>query len=292
MTEIKAPPQIFDTDLLRVRRARAGTRAISFLLERCALDASERITDINRRFERALILGAPDFTDLMLSHLSDEKTPRHVTRCFDSKDPEGLDQVCALDDLPFQSGSFDLVISALNLHTINDLPGALLSIRNVLKPDGLFIGSMFGGDTLIELRQACFAADENVLGGFSPRVLPFANYSQSAGLLQRAGFALPVIDTDRVNVSYSKLSRLLSDIRDLGEGNCLKDRNKKILGKAYLNTLTTVYEDQFGHNDKLKATFEILWLTGWIPHESQQKPLKPGSAQISLAEALRSQKKT
>ncbi len=272
MPETKAPPQIFDHKLLSVRRIRASRRGVSFLAERCAMDAADRLCDMNRQFETALIIGPPKFTEILRAHLPPDKMPKSIT---------------VMDTAPnLEVGPYDLIISALRLHTVNDLPGALIELRSILEPDGLFLASFFGGETLKELRQAAYAADDAVLGGISPRVAPFADYSQAAALLQRAGFALPVIDTDRCIVHYSDIQRLFEDLRDLGESNALVGRSHKRLTKDYRRKLFGEYLKHFSADNKARATFEILWMTGWAPHESQQKPLKPGSAKMRLADAL------
>lgn len=280
------PPQIFDSALLRTRRTRAARRGPSFLLERVARDAADRICDINRQFENALVIGAPDFIATIKRALPDDKHPTQWIALYDTDISPDIDYTAPQDDLPFETAQFDLVISGLMLHSENDLPGALINIRRVLKPDGLFIGAIFGGETLAELRQACYVADEAVFGGLSPRIFPFADYSQAADLLQRVGFALPVVDADRFVVRYGLFDTLISDIRDIGDTNCLTARNQTGFKREYKSALADAYREITFENGKLKTTFEILWLTGWAPHESQQKPLKPGSAKMRLADAL------
>lgn len=286
MDPTKAPPQIFDQDLLRLRRARAQKRNPSFLAQRCAEDAADRLCDVNRTFENALIIGPPEFSETLLDALPPGKRPKVITRSFSTGSSEGLEVTAPDDDLPFSPASFDLVISGLSLHSINDLPGALIAARNLLSPDGLFIGAMFGGETLSELRQSAYSADDAIFGGMSPRVSPFADYSQAAALLQRSGYALPVVDTDRVTVRYKDIQRLFEDIRDLGDMNSLKGRSKAPLTRKWRHSLIKNYTQNFSENGKFVTTFEILWLTGWAPHESQQKPLRPGSAKMRLADAL------
>lgn len=273
MTARKAPPEMFDDRLLRLRRARAENRGASFIIERCAADLADRLQDINRQFQNALIIGAQEFTSALMAVLPAEKTPSKITHC----------QLLNKDVLP--EGPFDLIVSALNLHTVNDLPGALIQMRLELKPDGLFIGAMFGGDTLTEFRAALYAADEAAYGGISPRVYPFADYSQAAQLLQRAGYALPVVDSDRFNVNYKNWLTLVSDLRDLGETNSLAQAPSKRfpLQKAE-RAIAGMSTD-----GKFSVSFEVLWLTGWSPHDSQQKPLKPGTAKKRLADALNTQ---
>ena len=160
-------------------------------------------------------------------------------------------------------------------------------MAKLLKKDGLFIGALFGGNTLTELRQSLYKTDDEILGGASPRVFPMVTHSQAAPLITQAGLNLPVVDMDRFTVTYSRFGTLLSDLRDIGGTNILSNRSPNALTSKYWETLKGHYQDMFGENGKLKASFEILWLTGWRPHESQQKPLKPGSAKMSLSEALK-----
>lgn len=273
MSDAKAPPDIFDVRLLKLRRARAAKRPASFLIERCLTDVADRLMDVNRSFQKTLILGTPTQKADLIALLP----------------PEKLDEVSLsqnLKTLPSET-DYDLVISLLRLQSENDLPGAIIQLRQTLKPDGLFIAAMFGGETLTELRQAFYKTDEEVLGGLAPHIYPMANYSQVAGLLTRAGLNQPVVDTDRFTVSYGAFDRLIADLRDLGETNVLKVRPARNLPRRYRPTLEKNYAALFSRDDrKLQCSFEILWMTGWAPHESQQKPLKPGSAKMSLNEAL------
>ncbi len=189
--------------------------------------------------------------------------------------------------LPFALESIDLVVSTLSLHWTNDLVGALVQIRRILKPDGLFIGAFLGGATLTELRQCLMAAEAEISGGAALRVSPFADAIDGAGLLQRAGFALPVSDVDRVTVRYTHPLSLLRDLRAMGETNVLLERSRRPLPRAVLFRALELYQQRFsGLDGKVSATFEIVTVTGWAPHESQQKPLRPGSARTRLADAL------
>jgi SAM-dependent methyltransferase len=190
--------------------------------------------------------------------------------------------------LPFRDGSLDLVVSALTLQFVNDLPGALIQIRRALKPDGLFLAALIGGDSLTELRAAFAQAESEVEGGVSPRVAPFADLRDLGALLQRAGFALPVTDIDRVTVRYPSPLALMHDLRRMGATNVLTERRRKPSRRATLQRLFEIYAERFADADgRIRATFEIVWLSGWAPHESQQQPLKPGSAKMRLADALR-----
>jgi SAM-dependent methyltransferase len=197
------------------------------------------------------------------------------------------DVIADEETLPFASGSLDLVVSALSLQFVNDLPGTLVQIRRALKPDGLFMAASVGGDTLTELREAFAQAESEIEGGASPRVAPFADLREWGALLQRAGFALPVADVDRLTVRYNSVVDLMQDLRRMGATNILTERRRRPLRRATLQRLTEIYARRFADPDgRLRATFEIIWLSGWAPHESQQKPLKPGAAAHRLADAL------
>jgi SAM-dependent methyltransferase len=273
----QTPPDIFDQHLLAVRRDRAERRNMSFLIERVIDDIVDRLETVNRQFQSALIIGPRGSDDLVRRRLSPEKQPASITL------------QAHMDDLPDTPQAYDLVINLLGLHTINNLPHYLMAVRKCLKPDGLFIGTMFGEETLTELRQSLYETENSTLGGMSARVYPFATLQQTSALMQGAGFALPVVDVDRVRVSYSKLATLIDDIRDLGDTNCLTARSRARLPRDFRGTLEAVYAENFADTNtgKLKASFDILWLTGWVPDPSQPKALKPGSAKVSLAEGLR-----
>ena len=261
-----SPPKIFDERLVRLRKERAQRRGKSFFILRCAEDAADRLLDINRKFQKALIIAQPEFLDQFRATLTPDKYPQQVEIVGHHSE--------------IMPSKYDLIISILNLHSINDVPGELIRLHHMLEPDGLFLGSMFGGETLSELRNICLANDEKFLGGYTPRIVPFATHSQIGSILQRAGYSLPVIDVDRLTIDYSQLGKLVSDIRDMGEGNCLYGRDTTPLPRTY-------YKELFDSNDPISITFEILWMSGWSPHESQQKPLKPGSAEVSLATFLK-----
>ena len=277
MDPTKAPPEIFDTALLKLRRSRAAKREPSFLLARCLDDLADRLMDVNREFERVLIVG-------------DNIQPENLMALLPAGKLKTVKTVDGLDALPAET-NFDLVISLLRLQSENDLPGAVIQMRQRLKADGLFISAVFGGDTLTELRQVFYRVDEAHLGGLAPHIFPMASYSQLAGVLSRAGLNQPVVDTDRMTVNYSTLKRLIADLRDLGETNVLLSKSNAVLTKAYWQALEATYAKIYARVDgKLICSFEILWLTGWAPHESQQKPLKPGSAKMRLEDALKSPK--
>ena len=201
--------------------------------------------------------------------------------------PDGLTVVADEEALPFADAAFDLVVSALALQNVNDLPGTLVQIRRALEPDGLLLAALIGGETLTELRQSFAAAESEIEGGISPRVAPFADVRDLGGLLQRAGFALPVTDVDRVTVRYDSAFALMHDLRRMGATNALVERRRLPLKRPTLMRMAEIYAERFADDDgRVRATFDIVWLSGWAPHPSQQQPLKPGSAQARLADAL------
>jgi SAM-dependent methyltransferase len=190
--------------------------------------------------------------------------------------------------LPFADSSFDLAVSNLSLHWVNDLPGALLQLRRALKPDGLFIGAMLGGETLFELRRCLMEAELDLTGGVTARISPFAEVRDAGGLLQRAGFTLPVVDSDTITVTYESAFKLMADLRGMGETNAGLNRRRHPTPRALMVDAARRYAELYSEPDgRVTATFQILYLAGWAPHESQQKPMKPGTAQIRLADALK-----
>jgi SAM-dependent methyltransferase len=195
--------------------------------------------------------------------------------------------------LPLQAQSFDLALSVLAFQFVNDLPGVLAQIRRALRPDGLLMAAMIGGDTLTELRQSFATAEAELEGGVSPRVAPFADLRDIGALLQRAGLALPVTDVDRIVVRYDSALNLMLDLRRMGATNILVERRRTPTRRATMLRMAEVYQERFADSDgRIRATFDIIWLSGWAPHASQQQPLKPGSAKASLAEAVRKAGKT
>ena len=291
---MSAPPRLFDRDLLRTRldRAAPGYAAADFLKARAAEDAVVRLEAIMRDFPRAVDLGARN--GWFARSLSQSDAAARVGFLVETDlspkmlaGRDGLRLVADEERLPFAPGSLDLVVSTLALHWTNDVVGALIQIRRALKPDGLFIGSLLGGATLTELRQSLLAAEAELTGGAGPRVSPFADPYDAAGLLQRSGFALPVADVDRVTVRYAHPLKLLADLRAMGETSVLAERHPKPLTRQVLARAFEIYVERFAEPDgRVPATFEILTLTGWAPDPSQQKPLKPGSAKMRLADAL------
>jgi SAM-dependent methyltransferase len=278
---MNAPPTVFDRTAYRLRRKRAARSGGDiFLAQDAAGHLAERTGAVNRRFERGLDLHsrAPVFPTL-------EPLARSWVRTGFAWDKPSV--IADEEALPFADGSFDLVTSVLSLHAVNDLPGVLVQIRRALKPDGLFMAALFGGETLRELRLAIAAAEAEVSGGASPRVAPFVDVRDAGGLLQRAGFALPVADVERTIVRYRDLTRLFADLRAHGETNVLAGRRTSFLPYKILDALAKEYDTRFSDFDgRFAATFEIVFLTGWAAHESQQKPLQPGSAKARLADVL------
>ncbi len=274
---------VFDRDLYRRRLGRAAAGGYpDFLLARAAEDLEERLAAVLRRFGRAADLGTPlPVAGAVLRARADS-----VLRMTEAAG-SAADLVGDLERLPLAPASLDLASSLLALHAVNDLPGALIQIRRALRPDGLFIGCLLGGRTLQELREALLAAEAETTGGVSPRIAPFADLRDMGSLLQRAGFALPVVDSELVTVRYRDMFGLLRDLRAMAWTNALLDRRKAGLRRGTLLRAAALYAERFADADgRLRATFEMVWVSGWAPHESQQKPLRPGSAKARLADAL------
>jgi SAM-dependent methyltransferase len=290
---MSAPPRLFDRALHRRRldRAAAGYGGADFLKRRAAEDAVDRLEAILRDFPRAVDLGARSgaFREALASSPAGQRVGWLVEADLSGAMMSArTGPRIQLDEerLPFADGSLDLVVSTLSLHWTNDLPGALAQIRRSLRPDGLFLGSLLGGGTLKELRWALTQAEIEVRGGAGPRVSPFADALDGAGLLQRAGFALPVSDIDHLTVRYAHPLKLMADLRAMGETSVLVERPGP-LSRRVLERALGLYVDRYAEADgRVPATFDIINLTGWAPHESQQKPLKPGSAKMRLADAI------
>ena len=280
---MSGPPRIFDPILADKRRSRAfaaGVAGADFLERLVAEDIVERLATVKRQFALAVEVGS------QTSVLAKTGQVDRIVR-VDRLSATEPDVVGDAELLPFKLGSLDLVVSILSLHTANDLPGAFAQIRRALKPDGLFLAAFLGGDTLTELRQSFAAAEAEITGGASPRVAPFTDVRTAGSLLQRAGFALPVADFDSHTVRYGSALDLMRDLRAMGLGNILVERSRRPLRRAVLARAVEVYGEHFADADgRVRATFEVISLSGWAPHESQQKPLKPGSAHVRLADAL------
>jgi SAM-dependent methyltransferase len=281
---------VFDRALLAQRRRRAAALGpATFLIDRVAEDMAERLSAVRRSFDLAVDLATP--TDVVRRAILAAGAVRRIVAATPSaatRDDERTAIVVADEErVPFRDASLDLVVSALALQFVNDLPGALVQIRRALKPDGLFLAALIGGDTLTELRQAFAAAEAEVEGGASPRVAPFADVRSLGALLQRAGFALPVTDVDRVSARYDSPLRLMQDLRCMGATNMLAERRRAGLRRRTLTRLVEIYAERFADPDgRVRASFDIVWLSGWAPHGSQQQPLQPGSARMRLADAL------
>lgn len=269
-------PRLIDRALLNARLARAARRdPATFLLDRVVEDCQDRLGAVLRTFTNAADIGTP------------------AQRLQAGLGP-GLGKIAFVDlpadeamPLPLAPQSIDLALSALALHFVNDLPGVLAQVRRALKPDGLLLAALLGGDTLTELRQSFAAAESEMEGGLSPRVLPFADLRDLGALLQRAGFALPVADIDHITVRYADAIALMHDLRRMGATNVLTERRRTPLRRTTLLRMAEIYAERFADADgRIRATFDVVWLSGWAPHESQQKPLKPGSATASLEAAV------
>jgi SAM-dependent methyltransferase len=240
----------------------------------------ERIELINNTFQRGLALG---FRNL------DFKKAKNINELISSELilSKNIDLICDEEFLPIKKSSLDLIVSFFNLHSSNDIPGILYQINQSLKSNGLFMGCLFVGDTLKELRFCLAKAEEEISMGISPRISPFADLQDLSNLLQRANFNLPVADIDRHKVTYDNPLNLMEDLRRMGETNILKEKQKNFLRKDILERSVEIYKDNFSlKNEKIFATFEIAWIMGWKYHESQQKPLQPGSGEKNLAEAV------
>ena len=284
-THSTGPAPLFDRVLQRRRLGRALALGYpDFLMTRLAEDLDERLGAVLRPFACALDLGSP--THHVAAMLRARPGAAQVTRLAGLPGPD-VDVVGDEEILPFGTGAFDLVVSVMALHGVNDLPGALAQVRRALRPDGLFMAAMLGGRTLSELRAVLIEAESAVEGGASPRVAPFADLRDLGALLQRAGLALPVADADLLTLRYDSAIELMRDLRAMGLTNTLTDRSRRPLRRETLMRALALYQERHADADgRVRASFEVVWLSGWAPHESQQKPLRPGSAKARLADAL------
>ena len=268
-------PMLFDRTLLRARlnRARRGG-PVTFLLDRVAEDMEERLQAVTRNFSDVADIWTPG--ELLRKPVADRF--KSIARI----EPDDT------ETLPLPPESLDLAVSALAFQFVNDLPGVLAQIRRALRPDGLLLAAMLGGDTLTELRQSFAEAEAECEGGVSPRVAPFADLRDVGALLQRAGFALPVTDVDDVVVRYDNVFGLMADLRRMGATNIMIERRRTPTRMATMLRMSEIYAKRFSDPDgRIRATFDVVWLSGWAPHESQQKPLRPGSAKASLEAAVK-----
>lgn len=286
---------ILDIPLWQARKRRALAHPVpgaDFLMRRAADDLADRLAAVERRFARAATLFCQTSAagDALAASGKVTETIRvEADAAFFSGDGPGQDngRIAAPETVPFEPESLDLVVSLLSLQAMNDIPGMLAQIRRVLKPDGLFLGAMAGAGSLGELRECLLAAETEIYGGASPRVIPFADVRDAGGLLQRAGLALPVADVETLIVRYDTLFSLMADLRAMGETSALIDRSRRPGTRALFARAAEIYAERFSDADgRIRASFSVVWMSGWAPHASQQKPLKPGSAKMSLAKAL------
>lgn len=285
---------VFDRSRVRLHRDRAArdTGSHAFLFDEVAGRLNDRLLDISREFESVLELGCR--AGQAAGSIGALRSAASVTRCdlsFQMARRAGRGALVADEEfLPFAAGAFDLIVSNLALHWTNDLPGALIQAQRALRPDGLFMASVLGEDTLTELRECLMEAEIEISGGVSPRVSPFAALRDLGGLLQRAGFALPVVDRDRIVVTYDNAMKLLADLRGMGETNALVEQKRTFTGRRVIMRAAEIYHRRYaGADGRVPATFSVLYLHGWAPAPSQQKPLSPGSATARLADALESE---
>jgi NADH dehydrogenase [ubiquinone] 1 alpha subcomplex assembly factor 5 len=285
------PLRLFDRKAVRLHRTRAAraSDAADFLVHEAAERLADRLDDMARPFPRALDLGCREgVLARVLAGRGGIETLVHADAALAyARRAPAPALVAEAEALPFARASFDLVLSNLDLHWTNDLPGALLQLRHVLKPDGLLLASLFAGGTLAELRQAWLEAELAEEGGASPRVAPFADARDLGQLLQRAGFALPVVDSDTIHVTYPDALALMRDLRAMGESNAVRERRRHVTRRATLMRAALRYAELFADGDgRIPASFELVTLTAWAPHQSQPKPVRRGSAQARLADAL------
>jgi SAM-dependent methyltransferase len=276
---------VFDRQKIRAQRNRAleNIEENNFLIKWTSEQLLSRLDIIKKEFPDILQVGTR-------AAINQSKIKGLKTLITMDSTRSGNAVIADEELLPFAPESFDLIVSSLNLHTTNDLPGTLLQLKRALKPDGLFLSAILGGETLHELRDVLTSAEMDVNGGISPRVAPFADMPQMGSLMQRAGFNLPVVDSEMVTVTYDHLFKLMRDLRLMGEGNALLKRSKSFNNRALLMRAAELYQERYAEPDgRIPATFEIIFLIGWAPHESQQKPLRPGSAKARLSEALNTQ---
>ncbi len=270
------PEPIFDRELYMARRARTKLSRPTILSQSVAAELAERLDPITRSFKRAcLITVDPDPVAAAL-------------RATGKVDIIKIIEPAPSEILPVEADEFDAVFNILDLHAVNDVPGALIQMRRALRPDGFFLACLFASQTLNELRQSWLEAEDLVTGGVSPRVSPMIDVRELGGLLQRAGLALPVVDLDRTIVRYPDPLALIHEIRSLGLSNILTGRSRKPVTRNLLGEAVSIYQQKFADDDgRIRATIELAWATAWSPHENQQKPLKPGSAKFRLADALK-----
>ena len=281
--------QLIDSKAVVDRKRRALRNRVDgadFLMRDAAQELADRLSAVERRFPRAAVLLTP--TGLAADTLRAAGKVDEVVEVAAHRDLlDGPGTVAEGDRLPLEPSSLDLAVSLLSMQELNDIPGFLIQVRRALKPDGLFIGAMAGAGTLTELRDALLAAETQLAGGASPRVLPFADVRDAGALLQRAGFALPVADHDDLTVRYATMFDLMRDLRAMGVTNVLAGRSRRPATRALFTHAAQIYAGRHSDADgRIRATFSLVWMSGWAPADSQRKPLRPGSAQVSLARVL------
>ncbi len=277
-------------DMNSIPEGKPDPEGPDFLVREVAARLCDRLLDFNRSFETALDIGCH------LGQISEALPPSRIDRLYACDYSEtmvrqgGALTTCFVADeesLPIASQCMDLIVSCLDLQWVNDLPGCLAQIRQALKPDGLFLAAIIGGDSLTELRKTMLVAESEISGGVSPRILPMIDIRDAGALLQRAGFALPVVDVDEITFQYPDPFALMKELRGLGWQNALTARRRNFTGRTTFERMAELYFRDFANpNGGIPATFQILYLTAWAPHESQQKPLKPGSGNMPLGDAL------
>jgi hypothetical protein len=282
---------IFDTALIEANRKRALATAdagAGFLLNIAARELAERLNTVERHFPQAVELHG--MTGATAHEMAQTGKTGHIKRLEIAGSFANLDDdlvVSPLEKLPLEPSSANLIVSPLSAHLTNDTPGLFIQAMRALQPDGLFLAAIPGAGTLAELREALLSAEEELTGGVSPRVIPFPDVRDIGALLQRAGFALPVADVETYTVRYDSLFPLMRDLRHMGMANPLLNRSRRPVGRKFFVRAAEIYAQRFSDPDgRIRATFSIIYVAGWSPHESQQKPLKPGSAKISLATVL------
>ncbi len=290
----EADGALFDTRLFARRRDRAMALGFpgdaDFLHRAVAEQVAERLSEIRREFHRVALLGTG--AGVVAAELA---APGRVFSQFDPSPAmaraAGAEvlrgEMLANEVLPLGQACFDLIVSTLLLHAANDPVGQLVQMRRALVPDGLMIATLFGGRTLHELRAALAEAEVECEGGLSPRVAPMGEVRDLGGLLQRAGFALPVADVETFTATYRSPLHLMRELRAMGETNVMHARRRTPLRRETLMRACQIYAASFpAPGGRVRATFDIVFLTGWAPAPNQQKPLPPGSAKVRLADAL------
>lgn len=289
------PITVFDRDILKLRRDRAAAKAqdYNFLFAETAERLADRLDDTTRTFPLAVDLGchSGELGQIIGNRggietfYQSDISARYARNAQSNNGKATL--VADEEFLPFAEGSLDLILSNLSLHWVNDLPGMLLQARRALKPDGLLLACMLGGDTLRDLREALMTAEAEEEGGVSPRVSPFVDVKDAGALLQRSGFALPVVDADDITIDYPDALKLMRDLSGMGESNLIAKRSKKFTKRSTLARAAAIYHERHAREDgRIHAKFQVIYLTAWAPDESQPKPLRRGSGQVSLIDFL------